>query len=374
MKQFKKLLLPIKPTHFFNDYWRKNILHISRDSRTHNLVTIDEINIYMGKEAITYPFLRMVGNGSEIDQSQYVLDPEGQFNLINKDSLYRLFEKGNTIVIQGSQYQFPKLNKYILELEKELNMSVNANIYITPSNAQGFYPHFDTHEVFVLQISGSKKWNIYDMPIPSPIKGMGLTKDQRDKYLMNNPLHNLKLEEGDLLYIPRGVVHDAYSENELSIHITFGLMPLLRNEVAKRLVNSLENQEFFREPFAENIAAATSDEKDKFKQEMSRRLDDILDQDFMYTDYRIKFNKSVDLFNTFFVIDNLGQYKSEIQFKCFDSVHSETNKFTDDEKSLFIRITNNQILNTFDSETPTYQQEIKDFLKFCARKKLIYIQ
>ena len=32
---------------------------------------------------------------------------------------------------------------------------------LTPEGAQGFDPHFDTHEVFVLQVEGHKHWRLY---------------------------------------------------------------------------------------------------------------------------------------------------------------------------------------------------------------------
>ena len=33
--------------------------------------------------------------------------------------------------------------------------------YLTPSNSQGFAPHYDDIEAFVLQLEGKKHWRLY---------------------------------------------------------------------------------------------------------------------------------------------------------------------------------------------------------------------
>ena len=35
------------------------------------------------------------------------------------------------------------------------------NAYITPESARGFEPHYDVHDVFVLQVSGEKHWSVH---------------------------------------------------------------------------------------------------------------------------------------------------------------------------------------------------------------------
>lgn len=38
---------------------------------------------------------------------------------------------------------------------------VGFNAYLTPPNSQGFAPHYDDIEAFVLQIEGRKRWKLY---------------------------------------------------------------------------------------------------------------------------------------------------------------------------------------------------------------------
>jgi hypothetical protein len=53
-------------------------------------------------------------------------------------------------------------------LQTQLDHAAHANVYITPGNAGGFTPHYDTHEVLVLQIAGHKRWSLYDPPLDLP--------------------------------------------------------------------------------------------------------------------------------------------------------------------------------------------------------------
>jgi hypothetical protein len=106
-------------------------------------------------------------------------------------------------------------------LEAFFGCPVQTNLYLTPPGAQGFAAHFDTHEVFILQIDGDKHWRFHgvarDLPLPSdqaPVR-----PDQ-----LGPPTHEVVLQPGDLLYIPRGHVHEAFTSGRASLHLTVGVL------------------------------------------------------------------------------------------------------------------------------------------------------
>lgn len=97
---------------------------------------------------------------------------------------------------------------------------VGANIYLTPPNSQGFAPHYDDIEAFVLQIEGKKEWSLYaprseNEKLPRESSG----NFQQDE--IGEPIFTQILEPGDLLYFPRGWIHQAKTvQNCHSLHIT----------------------------------------------------------------------------------------------------------------------------------------------------------
>ena len=54
-------------------------------------------------------------------------------------------------------------------LRTELGHPVQINAYITPPQNQGFAPHYDVHDVFVLQVAGRKQWTIHAPVVTDPL-------------------------------------------------------------------------------------------------------------------------------------------------------------------------------------------------------------
>ena len=88
-------------------------------------------------------------------------------------------------------------------IEVELNFPIQVNAYITPPGSQGLVPHYDDHDVLILQIQGSKIWRLYN-GVDIPPHEM----QRRDKSVPTDGLAlptDLRLEVGDVLYLPRGL-------------------------------------------------------------------------------------------------------------------------------------------------------------------------
>jgi Cupin superfamily protein len=136
-------------------------------------------------------------------------------------AVYQLFSEGSTIVLAFLDNVLPPLTSLCRGLESELNFPLQANAYLTPARAQGAKYHYDTHDVFVLQIIGSKHWTMYRTPVELPLGNQDFDPGTHER---GAPTMQFELEPGDLAYIPRGVVHDARASEELSLHITVGIL------------------------------------------------------------------------------------------------------------------------------------------------------
>jgi hypothetical protein len=119
---------------------------------------------------------------------------------------------------------------------------VQANIYLTPAGAQGFRKHFDGHDVLVLQVSGSKRWRIWDgQPFPDPTP----RTPWDNRYEPDGEPAEVVLRPGDALYVPRGVVHEAMvqADGAPSLHVTVGLLEPSIGALLRRLLDRLEQDE-----------------------------------------------------------------------------------------------------------------------------------
>jgi lysine-specific demethylase/histidyl-hydroxylase NO66 len=115
-----------------------------------------------------------------------------------------------------------------------LRKPIRANAYYTPPRSQGFDPHYDDHDVLVLQLHGEKRWRIYGEAVKWPRKPM---LDALDKEFLRSKAQELTLLPGDVLYIPRGFVHEAKAWDTSSLHLTFSVDVATWGDVFQKLVD-----------------------------------------------------------------------------------------------------------------------------------------
>jgi len=120
---------------------------------------------------------------------------------------------------------------------------VQANAYITPPGARGLGVHFDTHDVFVLQVAGRKHWVVHEpvIELPMPAQKHPVVAD-------DEPLLDIVLAPGDVLYVPRGFLHAATSLDEVSAHLTIGILADTWYDVLQEVVKQAVDDVAFRAP------------------------------------------------------------------------------------------------------------------------------
>ena len=150
---------------------------------------------------------------------------------------------GATLVLQGLHRTWPPLVRFGSQLADELGHPVQINAYITPPQNRGFAPHYDVHDVFVLQVSGRKRWRLHEPVVRAPLENQNWEKSRAEVAARaeTEPLLDTVLEPGDALYLPRGTIHAAEALGETSIHLTVGIHPLTRYTVVQRLLESAQD-------------------------------------------------------------------------------------------------------------------------------------
>lgn len=75
--------------------------------------------------------------------------------------IYGQFAKGFSIRFLNAHRFLPRVAGFVAELSTALAEYVDANIYLSPANGEGLVVHYDSHDIFVLQCVGSKRWRLY---------------------------------------------------------------------------------------------------------------------------------------------------------------------------------------------------------------------
>ncbi len=207
-------------------------------ARYADLLSIPVLDAYLRTDGARSPRIAMADDSREgsagVPEHEFTL-PDGRVDL---PRLLRRFDAGASLVASQFHETHPPLGRFCRGLEKLFLHGCQTNIYLTPPKAQGFRTHFDTHDVLVLQVSGRKRWRVWDgQAVENPTRR---TPWPGSMAPVGEP-NVVMMEPGDALYIPRGVMHDAATEpGAPSLHITVGLLEPSWAQALRSLIDSDE--------------------------------------------------------------------------------------------------------------------------------------
>jgi hypothetical protein len=222
-----KVLFPVEPEVFFRDHWEKKPLLISRKDLNYyrglpSLRDVDDLIAFSRPKFLEPGDFKPGGAAGRPFVQGWLPDDEPTRNALYATvaEVQQAFLRGKTVILNATEHRWPASAALCRNLEKVFGCPVHANLYLTPKGAQGFQAHFDGHEVFVLQLEGTKHWRFYgpgrELPLPDedgpvPRESLGPVAQETS------------LEAGDMLYMPRGHVHEAFTSDRASMHLTVGV-------------------------------------------------------------------------------------------------------------------------------------------------------
>lgn len=240
-KYFESVISPIKEDEFFKNYWNKKFLYVEGDTnKFSHLLSWEKINHLLEYQRMNYPRLRLVKDGVtvkpenyfEFTDSHYKNAPQIQRLKFGKVSEY--LRQGNVLIIDAISEAIPEIYKFTRNFEWRLGDRVQSNCYIAWNQSEGFDTHWDNHDVFVIQILGSKKWRIYGQTRKAPLRYENLKHEAPKKAIWEKVI-----SAGDIIYLPRGCWHDAIAVDGPTVHISIGVHKLKGHSYLKWLSNEL---------------------------------------------------------------------------------------------------------------------------------------
>ncbi|XP_055063270.2 ribosomal oxygenase 2 [Misgurnus anguillicaudatus] len=214
---FQSLISPMSVDEFFQQYWEQKPLVLHRSDAglasyyrsLFQLSDLEQLCSHGLQYATDLNVCRCV-NGEK-----KVLNKGGQvkFSQLKKD----FEQKKATIQFHQPQRFKDELWRVQERLECFFGSLVGSNVYITPEGSQGLPPHYDDVEVFILQLEGQKHWRLYK-PTVHLAREYSLEPEEH----IGTPTHDFLLQAGDLLYFPRGTIHQANTPSGVdhSTHLT----------------------------------------------------------------------------------------------------------------------------------------------------------
>ena len=229
-------ILDMPLVEFYKEYWERQPLLVQPNdpARFNGFLSLASMKDLVSQYPLAY--------GRDLNVTQYddtlgegvkrrvTLDQLSTKDVVIADSkdIWANFDNGNTIRLLCPHQYNDNVHCLLSTLELELGCMIGSNAYLTPSGeAQGFAPHYDDIDAFVLQLEGVKQWKVY-----APLnKAETLPRVSSSDYTENQlkdtvPVLDVLLKPGDVLYMPRGWIHQAMTTptNQHSLHLTVSAM------------------------------------------------------------------------------------------------------------------------------------------------------
>jgi ribosomal protein L16 Arg81 hydroxylase len=239
------LLHPYDVERFLSQIWTQKSLYIPGASvenisatgntcATHKFASLfswAQLNQLLNFHHFDYPLMRLAKDGEVLPATE-------------NEKFVQRCQEGATLILDHVHQFLPHLSDFCGQLRSELGHPVQMNLYSSGPEKQGFRCHYDTHEVFILQIEGCKTWHVFEPTWPYPLV------DQKSAHRSPpaaDPDLTCVLEPGDLLYIPRGHWHYAVALDQPSLHLTLGVLGKTGLDYLEWLLEDLKQQAIWRE-------------------------------------------------------------------------------------------------------------------------------
>ncbi len=244
---FAELLSPVLPQDFWQNHFAQHPLHIPAQPPPAPNNKTQKLQALMPFDALTQLLHFRSGYAFELihQLQKYTFTPP-LTTRASQEQVQYLLQRGASLVLEKVDQQSEQLGILCDQLSGELECRTGFNLYLSYPNEGAFRLHYDTHDLFVLQLQGAKLWELYGETTPYPTENGRHINEAKP----NEQLESILLQAGDVLYIPKGHWHKAMAQAHPhpSLHLTLGLYGPTGLDLLDYLKQTLESQVSFRAP------------------------------------------------------------------------------------------------------------------------------
>ena len=243
MLEFDQVIAPLTPDRFLADYWNKSFLVAKGTAgRFSDLLGWNELNAILEQHRLYPPRFRLTHEGRNIEVFRYTSPSADGTPRLNSGKLAACLAAGATLVLDSMEELAPKVSRLASSFRDALHANTHVNLYAGWHSNKGLDLHFDTQQIMVLQVAGRKRWQVYRPTRVNPLPDDEIAAPKPTV----PPVWDGMLEDGDMLYIPRGWWHVAFPVGEPSLHLTFATEPPLGTHLLAWLAGKLRLHEVAR--------------------------------------------------------------------------------------------------------------------------------
>ncbi len=264
---FRGLIAPLSAEDFFDTHYGRSSVHVpGADDKFAGIFSWDACNRLLAMTSLwSEGSMKMALDGNNLEPDDFCAPGrtrEGHRALRpDAERVSGLLRDGATLVLDLVEQLSPAMAAVTESICMVTAARVTCNAYCSWRGHQGFVSHFDTMDVFVLQVEGQKTWRLYEgnFENPAELPGYNHPSLPPDYHQKNKGAVEQKvtMTPGDFLYVPKGQYHDAKADSDGSLHLTFGTTQAIGQDLVTILARSLADDPLFREslPPYDDVAA-----------------------------------------------------------------------------------------------------------------------
>ncbi len=210
-----------------------------------SLADVDEL---INLEVVRFPYIKVNLNGSGVPEAGYtkdiVVQGATQTGVVDPEKVHALYRAGGTITWASVNQIFPKVREFVRMVNDAMATRTDAVAFLTPAGKKGYPAHHDGVDLFIIQLSGTKHWRLWDLADDRRSESASYTEES-----LGAPVIETSLQPGDVLYLPYGTPHQASAEGEPSLHLSIMMRPRMWRELLKETVDrALSDEAFLTNP------------------------------------------------------------------------------------------------------------------------------
>jgi len=221
-----ELLDPVTPETFRREYLHKKPLHVrGRPEKFASILDWSDINRMLAMDVWTQQTLQLHIDKSRVPPGAYCVNAANRDHqpIMRPDpgKVGELMGRGATLLLNEVETLAPGVLALVDTIQRDLGAKSSVNLYFSRKERKGFDSHCDRHDVFAVQIYGTKRWNIYQGQLDRPIEHAMFQNVPQIEYdrLKGEVAEVIEMNPGDLLYLPSGKFHDALTSGDNSVHL-----------------------------------------------------------------------------------------------------------------------------------------------------------
>ncbi|MEO9469906.1 cupin domain-containing protein [Parasphingorhabdus sp.] len=227
------------PDIFLRDYWQKKPMMICNPWEVwSNPLEPDELAGLACEEQIESRLITQSGDTLSVENGPI---PESRFGKIG--------ERQWTLLVQAVDQVLPDVAALIEPFRFIPNWRIDDVMVSYAADGGGVGPHFDQYDVFLIQGSGRRRWQIGDA---CNSETRLLPHDDLRLLAEFEPTDEWICEPGDILYVPPGISHNGVAVGEDCMTYSIGFRAPSRRELignwGDEIIDNLSDDDRYEDP------------------------------------------------------------------------------------------------------------------------------